>query len=66
MEKKLEIEFKKYRGESTVVSSRLPLEVVKKIDDIAEKTGRNRNEIILMCLEFALENIVVKERKEVQ
>lgn len=66
MEKKLEIEFKKYRGESTVVSSRLPLEVVKNIDDIAEKTGRNRNEIILMCLEFALENIVVKERKEVQ
>lgn len=66
MEKKLEIEFKKYRGESTVVSSRLPLEVVKNIDNIAEKTGRNRNEIILMCLEFALENIVVKERKEVQ
>lgn len=58
--KKLEIEAKKYKGESSVVSSRLPVELVKKIDDICVKTGRNRNEIVLMCLEFALDNLVVK------
>lgn len=62
--KKLEIEAKKYKGDSSVVSTRLPVEMVKKIDDVAEKTGRTRNEIVLMCLEFALDNLIVKEGKE--
>ena len=58
--KKLEIEAKKYKGESSVVSSRLPVVLVKMIDDICVKSGRNRNEIVLMCLEFALDNLVIK------
>ncbi len=62
--KKLEIEAKKYKGESSVVSTRLPVELVKKIDEIAEKTGRTRNEIVMTCLEFALENLVIKEGEE--
>ena len=62
--KKLEIQAKKYKSDSAVVSARLPLELVKQIDEISEVTGRTRNEIILMCLEFALENIVVKSDKD--
>lgn len=61
MDKKLEIQSKKYRGETTVISSRVPVDLVEKIDSVAKKCGRTRNEIIQMCLEFAVENIEIKE-----
>ena len=60
MEKKLTIEQKKYKGETSVVSARLPIELVKSIDKIAMETGRTRNEIMALCLEFSLENIEIK------
>lgn len=44
-----------------VVSSRLTNELVEELDKIAERTGRTRNEIIQMCLEFAVDNLEVKE-----
>ena len=56
MEKKLEIKQKKYRGETTVISSRVPVDLVERLDFIAKESGRTRNEIVLMCLEFAAEN----------
>lgn len=59
-EKKLIIQAKKYGGETAVVSARLPNDLIKKIDRICEATGRNRNEIIQMCLEFSVENIEIK------
>lgn len=58
--KKLIIATKKFRGESMVLSTRLPNELVEKIDGIAEQTGRTRNEIIQTCLEFAVENLEVQ------
>ena len=58
-EKKLVIPTKKFRGDTSVVSVRLPNELVAKLDDIAEATGRSRNELIQTCLEFAVENIVI-------
>ena len=61
--KKLVIPSKKYRGDSMVVSTRLPNELVSSLDEIAQKTGRTRNEIMQMCLEFAVENLEVKEDK---
>ncbi|MCR5307896.1 MAG: ribbon-helix-helix domain-containing protein [bacterium] len=63
MEKKLTIEQKKYKGESSVVSARLPIELIKDVDRIAKETGRTRNEILILCLEFALENIEIKGEK---
>ena len=54
---KLVIKPKKYRGQTAVVSARLPGEMVKAIDRIAEKTGYNRNEVIEKCLEYAIDNI---------
>ncbi|MBE5765365.1 MAG: ribbon-helix-helix protein, CopG family [Clostridiales bacterium] len=44
-----------------VVSTRLPNELVSNLDKIAEQTGRTRNEIMQMCLEFAVENLEIKE-----
>lgn len=59
--KKLVISSKKYRGDSMVVSTRLPNELVGNLDKIAEQTGRTRNEIMQMCLEFAVENLEIKD-----
>ena len=63
MEKKLTIEQKKYKGESSVVSARLPIELINDVDRIAKETGRTRNEILVLSLEFALENIEIKGEK---
>ena len=45
-DKKLVISSKKFRGDSSVVSVRLPNDMIEKLDAIAEQTGRTRNEII--------------------
>lgn len=68
MEKKLTIEQKKYKGETSVVSTRLPIEIIKEIDRIAKETNRTRNEVIILCLDFSLENIEIKgyEEREVK
>ena len=44
---------------------RIPVELIRAIDDVAEKTGRTRNEIILLCLEFSIENLEIKRNEEV-
>ena len=46
-----------------VVSSRLTNELVEELDRIAEQTRRTRNEIIQLCLEFAVNNIEIEEGK---
>jgi predicted transcriptional regulator len=55
--KKLFIPSKRYKGDTSVVSARLPNELIKDLDRIAEDTRRNRNEIIMLCLEFAIDNL---------
>ena len=45
---------KKYGGDTTVVSMRISRELLKDIDKVADLSGRNRNEILAMSLEFAL------------
>lgn len=59
-DKKLIIQSKKYKGETAVVSARLPYDLIKKIDDICEVTGRTRNEVIQMCLEFSVDHIEIE------
>ena len=61
-EKKLIISPRKYKGETSVVSTRLPVEMIKNLDSIAEKTGRNRNEILMLCLEYAIDNLIIKHQ----
>ena len=55
--KKLVIPPKRYQGLTSVVSARLPNEMIQSLDQVAERTGRNRNEIIQICLEFAIDNL---------
>ena len=62
-DKKLIISSKKFRGDSSVVSVRLPNDMIEKLDAIAEQTGRTRNEIIQKCLAFSIENIEVTDNK---
>ena len=62
-DKKLVISSKKFRGDSSVVSVRLPNDMIEKLDAIAEQTGRTRNEIIQKCLAFSIEIIEVTDNK---
>ena len=59
-EKKLIITSKKYRGDSSVISVRLPNDLISSLDKIAEQTGRTRNEIVQICLEHSVDNIEIE------
>ena len=48
-------------GKTSVVSARLPDDMIKKLDEISKKTGRTRNELISLCIDFALKNIEISE-----
>lgn len=48
-------------GKTSVVSTRLPDTVIEELDAIAQKTGRSRNELIQMCIDFALENLEIRD-----
>ncbi len=58
-DKKLKITTKKYHGDSSVVSVRLPNELIESLDSISNITSRTRNDIIQKCLEFAVENLEI-------
>lgn len=60
-EKKLSITMKKYKGKTTTITARLPVELTDVIANIAESTGRSRNDIIQRCLEYAIENLEIIE-----
>ena len=48
---------RRFRGETAVVASRLPVELISLLDDLSRKTGRSRNEVIQLCLEYAIDNM---------
>ena len=58
---KLIIPPKKYKGETTVISVRMPKDMIADLDKVADVTGRTRNELMLMCMEFALNNIEMSQ-----
>ncbi len=59
---RLKIPPKRYRKETSVVSARLPKDMIEDIDRIADSTGRNRNEIITICLEYAMDHLEEGEK----
>ena len=63
-EPKLRIKPKKYTAESAIVSMRVPKDMVRDLDAVAAKTGRTRNEIIAMSLEFALDHMEIREKEK--
>ena len=62
----MRISQKKYNSETTIVSMGVAKELLKDIDNIAAFSGQNRNKILTMSLEFALNHmeIIMKEQDE--
>ena len=58
----LRITPKKYNGETTIISMRVAKDMLKDIDAVAASTGRNRNEILAMSLEFAINHMEIVMR----
>lgn len=61
---KLYIRPKKYTGESTVVSMRMPKDLIEEVDEIAKATGRTRSELMATCLEFAMRHMEIVNRED--
>lgn len=49
-------EFKPVKTEKTVISIRLDAEVLKTLDELSVSTEISRNELIVQCIDYALEN----------
>jgi predicted DNA-binding protein len=65
MEKpKLQIRAKRYTEESAIMSARLPKDMIRALDEVAVKTGRTRNEIVALSLEFALDNMEIAQEDQ--
>ena len=65
MEKKLIIAPKKFKADSTtIISARIPTELMEKIEFLAKETNRNRNEMIQLLLSWAVENTEINDNVE--
>ena len=60
-EEKFVVHPRKLYGESKVVSARLPTSVIRELDDVAMKTGRTRNELISLCIHYALKHLEISQ-----
>ena len=49
-------------GKTSVVSARLPDDMIEELEKVATKTGRTRNELIQMCIDYALKNLEISEQ----
>ena len=61
---RLQILKKRYSGETSIISMRLPKDMLHDIDEVAEQTGRTRNEILMLSLEFALDHMEVEKKEK--
>ena len=43
---------------------RIPKDMIRDLDAVAAATGRTRNEIISMSLEFALDHMEIREKEK--
>lgn len=60
--RKLVLSTKKFKSDTTtIISARVPMELIKKIEDLAKRTNRNRNEMVQILLSYAVDNVVVEE-----
>lgn len=61
-EEKLVIKSQKYSGETSIVSMRMPKDMLADLDKIAAFTGRTRNEILMMSIEFAMKRMEIVKK----
>lgn len=59
-DKKLIIQNKKSNAEFTIISMRIQKDLLMEIDDVVAKTGNSRNEVLQMCLRFAMDSLQVQ------
>lgn len=59
----LRIEAKRYREDSVVMSARIPKDMLQDIDFVTKESGRTRNEIVTMFLDFALKNTEIIDKQ---
>lgn len=50
-------EFKPIKQEKTVISIRLDVDMLRKIDELSVQTDISRNEFIVQCIDYALKNL---------
>ncbi len=53
---------KRYKEETQVFSIRIPKDMLRDVDAVAQKTGRTRNEIITKSIEFTLEHLEITDK----
>ena len=53
---------KRYTEETQVFSVRMPKDMIRDLDAVAQKTGRTRNEIITKSIEFTLEHLEIADK----
>ena len=58
---KLVVSPKRYTEETQVFSVRMPKDMIRELDSLAQRTGRTRNELIMMSLEFSLEHMEITD-----
>jgi metal-responsive CopG/Arc/MetJ family transcriptional regulator len=63
-EKKFIIRPQKYNGGTSVISMRIPGDMLEDVDKVAAETGRTRNEVLMLSIEYALKNLVIEDEKE--
>lgn len=56
--------FKPSKSEKVVISIRIEDNKLEQIDKIATKVNMSRNELIVQCLDFAMDNLEFKELKK--
>lgn len=54
---------KRYTEETQVFSVRMPKDMIRDLDAVAQKTGRTRNEIITKSIEFTLEHLEIANKE---
>lgn len=54
---------KRYKEETQVFSVRVPRDMLRDVDAVAQKTGRTRNEIITKSIEFTLEHLEIVDKE---
>lgn len=60
-DKKLVIKPQKYSGETTVLSLRITKSMLADIDKVAAATGKNRNELLTLFIEYSLKNLEIDD-----
>ena len=59
---RLRILHKRYIEETTIVSMRMPKDMLRDIEAIAKETGRTRNDILMLSLEFSLDHLEIEKK----